>query len=95
MDKGSKIAIGLLICLFLAWVLSGIFAPPGGGAWGHDWQGYAKCEKCNTAYQLRWGLPMQFDIKRSRCRNCGGKLYRCSKAESGWRDDRPLNYTGD
>jgi hypothetical protein len=48
---------------------------------------YFRCPECSAAYRQAWyqtGLPgtrWKYECQ------CGGKLIKCNKEESGWRDD--------
>lgn len=79
MNKVFPIAAVVLFVLCAVFVFNIVF---------DDYQGYARCPQCNAAFQLRFGLPGQHNL--STCHFCGGgPLVRCSKEESGWRDDWP------
>jgi hypothetical protein len=56
-------------------------------------RGYCKCDHCGAAFQMRGGLPGQFE--NSECRYCNeGQIIRCSKEESGWDDSRMAEWRG-
>ncbi len=46
-------------------------------------QGYFKCRECGAACKVI-GLPK----KAGFCHRCGGRLFECSKAVSGWDEER-------
>ena len=60
-----------------------------------DYQGYARCQDCGTAFQLRWGWPGLWGLpgqhRLDPCRFCGdGSLRKCTKEEAGWDDTIPM-----
>jgi len=51
---------------------------------------FYKCRSCGAAFKSpawRHGFPGQIDT--SECRLCGGRLWRCTKEQSGWIDGAP------